>query len=386
MGVIVSGPRVSIAGKRILLTTSHGRIGSGGSMQLYLLARAARRAGAHVECAFARATESFAERHLDRLTDLGIPVHELRPSRWYNPAEIARTRRLLREGRFDLVHTHKGGDLSLVLLASAGLPRFALVNTRGVNFPLGANRFKYNLNRLDRVIVVSEDSKRVMARSGVRPDKIDVIYGGVDVERFRPRPELRAPVRAELGIAPDAFVFLMVANLVRQKGHGDYLDAAAELARTHPGAVHLFAGKGDASAWMARAAELGLGDAARFLGFRRDVERLFAAADASVVSSFAGEGVSGVLRESMACAVPVITTDVGGNAELVTDGATGLVVPMRDPPALASAMARMKDDVALRTAMAQSGLALVRERHSDDARAARIFSLYETLLGTVTSF
>ncbi|MCC6159775.1 MAG: glycosyltransferase [Deltaproteobacteria bacterium] len=371
---------MSIAEKRILLTTSHGRIGSGGSMQLYLLARAARQAGAHVECVFAHSPGSFADRHLDRLADLGVPVHQMRPSRWYNPAEIARMRRLLRDGRFDLVHTHKGGDLSLVLLASAGLPRFALVNTRGVNFPLGANRFKYNLNRLDRAIVVSEDSKRVMARSGVRPDKIEVIYGGVDIARFVPRPELRAPVRAELGIAPDAFVFLMVANLVRQKGHGDYLEAAARLARSHPGAFHLFAGKGDSSAWQARAAELGLADVVRFLGFRSDVERLFAAADASVVSSFAGEGVSGVLRESMACAVPVITTNVGGNAELVADGETGLVVPMRDPPALAAAMARMIDGDALRTTLSQKGLVLVRERFSDDARAARIFALYVELL------
>ncbi|MCL4235640.1 MAG: glycosyltransferase, partial [Deltaproteobacteria bacterium] len=365
---------------------SHGRIGSGGSMQLYLLARAARQAGAHVECVFARAPGSLTDRHLDRLADLGIPVHEMRPSSWYNPAEIARMRRLLRDGRFDLVHTHKGGDLSLVLLASTGLPRFALVNTRGVNFPLGANRFKYNLRRLDRVIVVSEDSKRVMARSGVGADKIEVIYGGVDVARFVPRPELRDSVRAELGIAPDAFVFLMVANLVRQKGHGDYLEAAARLARTHPGAVHLFAGKGDASTWRARAADLGLTDAARFLGFRSDVERLFAAADASVVSSFAGEGVSGVLRESMACGVPVITTNVGGNAELVTDGATGLVVPMRDPPALASAMARMIDNAPLRAALGQCALTMVRERFTDDARAAQLFALYNTLFGTVTNY
>lgn len=365
-----------VAGKRVLLTTSHGRIGSGGSMQLLLLARSLVEAGASVEAVFARQPGAFEQRGLDRLTALGIPIHEFRPSRWYSPIQIVRMRRLLKAGRFEIVHTHKGGDLSLVLIASLGIPIPVLVTTRGVNFPLGANRFKYNAKRLHRVIVVSEDSKRVMVECGVIPEKIAVIYGGVDVERFRPRPEWRAPVRAELGLPEDAFVFLMVANLVRQKGHGDYLEAAATLARTHPRAVHVFAGSGDATEWRATADRLGLGDAVRFLGFRADVERLFAAADASVIASFAGEGVSGVLRESLACAVPVITTDVGGNAELVRHESTGLVVPMRDPPALASAMARLIDDPALSNRLADDGRKEVVENYSVEARAKRIFKLY----------
>jgi glycosyltransferase involved in cell wall biosynthesis len=114
-----------------------------------------------------------------------------------------------------------------------------------------------------------------------------------------------------------------------------------------------------------------------FAGFRRDMERVYAAADLSAMPSFAGEGVSGVLREAMACGLPVVTTDVGGNAELVRDGELGLVVPLRQPPALAAALARLADDRALAARLAIAGQTLVRERFSVEARARNVLALYE---------
>ncbi|MCZ7583845.1 MAG: glycosyltransferase [Deltaproteobacteria bacterium] len=321
---------MGIAGKKVLLTTSHRRIGSGGSFQLLLLARSLTRAGADVHAVFAKPDAVTGDTGFERLTECGVRVHTMHPGRWYSPIQIGRMRRLLSRERFDIVHTHKGGDLSLVLAASTGLAIPALVTTRGVNFPLGANRYKYNARKLDRIITVSEDIKRVMVRSGVREEKIRVIYGGVDTDRFRPIPERREAVRRALGVSENATVALVVANLVRQKGHVDYLHAAAQLKTHLPGVVHLFAGKGDQSVLRENVAELGLEGRVHFLGFRDDVEDLYAASDFSVVASVAGEGVSGVLRESMACGVPVITTDVGGNAELVTHGQTGARRPARE--------------------------------------------------------
>ncbi|MBZ0272603.1 glycosyltransferase family 4 protein [bacterium] len=370
-----------IGDKKILLTTSHARIGSGGSMQLYLLARSLVAAGATVHAAFSgKGGGDLADRRLTMLAGLGVPVCLFRPDHWWNPAEIARMRRRLARERYDIVHTHKGGDLSLVLAASIGLAIPAVVTTRGVNFPLRANRFKYNAKRLDRIIVVSRDIAEVMEKAGVRREKIRVVYGGVDVERFAPRPGRRAPVREALGVPADAFVALMVANVVRQKGHEDYIGAAAIFAKTHPAAVHLFAGKGDAGSSIKKARDLGLPDAnIRFLGYRDDVPDLLAASDALVIASFAGEGVSGVLREAMACRVPVVTTDVGGNAELVRDGQTGLVVPPRDPAAMAAALARLADDANLRARLTDAAYADVLANHTHEARAKRVFAIYEEI-------
>lgn len=368
---------MSLDGKRVLLTTSHWSIGSGGSVQMLLLVRALIDAGARVEALFKyRPDQDLEKSNLRPLLDLGVPLHFLRTNRWYSPVQIVRLRRILRRGRFDIVHTHKGGDLSLALLAGIGLRLPCLVNTRGVNFPLGLNRFKYNLRRLDRIIVVSEDSKRAMIDCGVRGDKIRVIYGGVDTDRFRPLPALRDRVRAELGLPADGVVSLVVANLVRQKGHGDYLQAAADLRATQPRLYHVFAGSGDATPWRAMAEQLGVADRVVFAGFRHDIQRLYAAADLSVMPSFAGEGVSGVLREALACGAPVITTDVGGNAELIVDGETGLVVPVHDPAAMAAAIGHLAGNDELRRRLADAGRDLVLARYSAQARAQNIFTLY----------
>lgn len=372
---------MNLRGKKVLLTTSHRNIGSGGSIQMLLLAESLVKAGAVVHAAFNyRDGARLADSNLDRMADLGVPIRFFRMNRWYSPVQIFRLRRLLVRERYDIIHTHKGGDLSLVLLASLGQRVPVIVNTRGVNFPLGANRVKYWSRRLDRVIVVSRDSKDVMVRCGVAEAKVRVVYGGVDTTRFRPRPEKRGEVRASLGIGDDAIVSMMVANLVRQKGHGDYLQAAALLKQSHPEAHHLFAGKGDQTQWREEAERLGVADRVHFLGFRKDVADLYAACDFSVVASFAGEGVSGVLRESMACRVPVITTDVGGNAELVRDGETGLVAPINDPPALAEAMRRMIEDRAFHDAATEAGYRDVIDRHGADARAKRVFAVYKEVM------
>jgi glycosyltransferase involved in cell wall biosynthesis len=369
---------MGMSGKRVLLTTAHQNIGSGGSIQLFLLARSLVEAGARVEAIFNYRPGATREAsNFPLLENLGVPVRFLRINRWWQPPQIARMRACLRAGRFDIVHSHKGSDLSLLLLASVGLPLPCLVNTRGVNFPLGVNRYKYRLRRLDRIVVVSQDSKRVMVERGAPAEKIRVVYGGVDTRRFRPLPEVRAAVRAEWGVPADAAVSVVAANFVRQKGHGDYLAAASSLRAARPHLWHVFAGAGDPAEVREEAARFGVADRVIFAGFRRDMERVYAASDMSVMPSFAGEGVSGVLREAMACGLPVITTNVGGNAELVKDGEAGLVVPVREPPALAAALARLDDDRVLAARLAAAGRELVLANFSVEIRARNIFAVYE---------
>lgn len=363
-------------GKRALLTTSHTDVGSGGSMQMYLLAKGLVDAGARVDVCFKMPKKNKAPK-LDAYRKLDINPSFFRPNRWYSPAQVMRMRKRIIKGQYDIIHTHKGGDLTVVLLASSGLSVPVLVNTRGVNFPLGANRFKYNVKKLDRVIVVSRQSKQIMVKCGVRPEKITVIYGGVDTVRFSPKSgQVRTDIRKELGIPPDAYCFIVVANLLFQKGHDDYLKAAALCHSKVPGCYHIFAGSGDQGALRKTASRLGLSDQMIFTGFRQDVPELLAAADVSVFSGFSGEGVSGVLRESLACGVPVITTDVGGNAELIEHENYGLVTPMRNPEALATAMTRMAGDRALAQTLAAQGQKYILGNHSMDARNHNIFKLY----------
>jgi glycosyltransferase involved in cell wall biosynthesis len=187
-------------------------------------------------------------------------------------------------------------------------------------------------------------------------------------------------------------LFVVAANLVRQKGHGDYLKAAAILEKSRPGCFHLFAGSGDPTDLKFRAKELGIDKQIVFAGFRQDMPDVYAASTASVFPGFAGEGVSGVLRESLACGRAVITTNVGGNAELIKHETYGLVVPRQNPEELAKAMARFLDEPEFLNRLAKQGREFVVENHSVDARNRRIFELYFSILekkkgqGAATTF
>ena len=369
-----------LADKKVLLTTSHTDVGSGGSMQMFILAKGLCHAGAKVDILFKQSKPGKTPR-LEIFDGLDVRIGFFRPGRWYSPFQLSILRRRLKREKYDIVHTHKGGDLSLILFASRGIKIPVLVNTRGVNFPLGLNRFKYNFKKLDRVIVVSAESKTAMANCGVNPEKIEVIYGGVDVERFFPVGDGKK-IRVEFSIPLHAPVFSVIANLVKQKGHEDYLNAAAILEKTHPGCFHIFTGSGDKTRLFDKGVELGISKQIIFAGFRKDIPDIFAASYASVFPGFAGEGVSGVLRESLACQRPVITTDVGGNKEIIVDKKYGLVVPKRSPEMLAAAMAELLDNESLAKSMAKKGRVFILKNHSAQARNSRVFDLYLQIAGS----
>ena len=115
-------------------------------------------------------------------------------------------------------------------------------------------------------------------------------------------------------------------------------------------------------------------------GFRTDMPEVISLLSLTVLSSLAGEGFSGVLREAMSMGVPVVATDVGGNRELVEDGKTGLLVPPADPKALAGAMKRMLVDGPLARGCAVEAQRRVRENYSIAAMVEQTLALYEKLM------
>lgn len=363
-----------LSGKKVLLTTRLTDVSSGGSMQMFLLAKGLCGVGAKVDVLFME-SETGRIPKLDLYKTIDADVGFFRPDKWWKLPEINSARDKIKKNKYDIIHSHKGADLRLMLIAARGIDIPVFVNTRGVNFPLGINYFQYNDPKLDRIVVVSRQSKKVMFECGVKPEKIEVIYGGVDTERFQPESDGQA-IRKEFNLPENSKLFTVVANLVWQKGHRDYLRAAAILKQNHNDCYHLFAGSGNPDELKALAAELHVDDRVIFAGFRQDTPALFSASFASAFAGYAGEGVSGVLRESLACSVPVITTDVGGNAELVVHEKYGLVTPMRDPQSLADAMTRMIENPDLAKNLANAGYEYISKYHSVDARNKRIFDLY----------
>jgi glycosyltransferase involved in cell wall biosynthesis len=154
-------------------------------------------------------------------------------------------------------------------------------------------------------------------------------------------------LRRELGLPEHAPLVAVVSRLNHVKGIEYFLEAAAEVGVRFPAAHFLIVGEGEHRTTLEKlAARLGLGPRVRFTGLRVDVAQVLSEVAVSVLPSLS-EGFSNVLLESMAAGVPVVATSVGGNTEAIQDGVTGLLVPPRDPRALAGAMGCLLRDPVL---------------------------------------
>lgn len=201
-----------------------------------------------------------------------------------------------------------------------------------------------------RLLVVSEDLGRVACDAyGADPAHVRVIPNGCDAAIFRPQD--RAMARAALGIDPDARLVAFVGRLVPEKGLRELLDAAGTLAATEPNLQLALVGEGPMRSELEGRIAAMPAVRVRMPGAQSptDVARWMAAADLVTLPSYS-EGHPNVLVEALACGRPVVATPVGGIPEVVDD-ASGLLVPARDPAALAAglrnALARTWDEAAL---------------------------------------
>jgi glycosyltransferase involved in cell wall biosynthesis len=191
---------------------------------------------------------------------------------------------------------------------------------------------------------------------GVPLDRLGLIYNGFDCSAYT-NAGARAVHRERLGLSADAFVMCIVANLIPYKGHRELIAALGLVATKLPAKWRLLvAGRDDGigSALHQQTAQLGLQDHVCFLGARDDIPAILGASDIGLLCSHE-EGFSNAILEGMASGLPMIVTDVGGNAEAAVDGVTGMVVPARDPVRLADAIVRLASDPALRQRFGNAG-------------------------------
>jgi glycosyltransferase involved in cell wall biosynthesis len=224
------------------------------------------------------------------------------------------------------------------------------------------------LRRSDLVVAVSQDVADRLAAGGLPGERIRVVENAV------PPPGVidRATARRELGLHPDLPVVLCVARLAPPKR----VDLLLDCWRAVPDAVLLVAGDGAERPGLERRA-VALGDRVTFLGDRRDVGRLLAAADVLVLPSDR-EGLPMTVLEAMAGGVPVVATAVGGLAGF--DPATVELVAPGSAPALGAAVSRLLAEPARRRQLVDSAHELVRQRYSSSGMRSAYENLYEELL------
>ena len=317
--------------------------------------------------------------------EAGLPFLELPLRVPWDAASVSRLRRHLRRHETGILHVHKGRAHGIGLVATVGIgPRPRMVVNRGVTFPLDIfNKWKYRHPRVASVVCVADAVREIVIRSGgLCPGHVHTIYSGTDPGIFDPRHAEGKALRRELGIDPDHFVVAQVS--VRDwKGWSDLVTAFGLVAHRSPRARLLLVGceTEPERAKVDRAArEAGVVDRVVTLPYRKDMPEVLAACDVVVDASWAGTGITGTIREAMAMQRAVVATDCGGNRELVVDGEVGLLVPPRDPDAIASALTRLVGDPDLRTQLGAAARRRVVQHFSTEKRIDKLEALYRQIL------
>jgi glycosyltransferase involved in cell wall biosynthesis len=245
------------------------------------------------------------------------------------------------------------------------------------------------LSRLERALhrhmrALLGNSRAVVAQllaEGAPPDRVGLIYNGVDSAAFASLPP-RPTLRERAGLGADTLAMTVVANLHPYKGHGDLLEGLSTVAGALPAPWRLLCvgrDTGTGAGLKARARDLGLGASVEWLGEREDVHHLLAASDLGILPSHQ-EGLSNSVLEGMAAGLPMVVTAVGGNVEAVEDGVSGVLVPPHDPAALGAAILSLARNPERRGRLGAAARQRATSVFSQDACVARYVRLYTALI------
>ncbi len=275
---------------------------------------------------------------------------------------VARLAAIFRLLRVDLAHANDFGTAVLAVAAARFASTKVIVNRVDVGhlrpgFTVWHRRLEaFAARHADLVCANAEAVREVcIEQEGCKPGRVVVLRNGLDLSRF---DALAAQPGDPLPRRPGDTVVAVVGNLWPVKDHRTLVEAAALLKDRFPAVRFFCAGEGVERSWLEpRIRELGLEDRVVLLGHRIDVPSLLARSDAFLLCSTA-EGLSNAIIEAMAARLPVVATQVGGNAELL-DGKRGWLVPPRDPQALAAAVARILENPGEAREMGRRGRAFV---------------------------
>lgn len=313
---------------------------------------------------------------------------EIRPL--HDTVAFVKLYRLFQQWRPHLVHTHtaKAGALGRLAARAARVP--VVVHTFHGHifdgyFPPWEGRLFLAIERLlakctTRIIALSEGQRRELLQRKIGDEaQLAVLPLGLKLDPFLTAPAKNGQLRRELGL-PEERLIGIVGRLVPIKGHETFLQAARLVAERLPSCRFLMVGDGPERPRLERRAKvLGLSSKVLFLGWRRDLDRIYADLDLCVLSSY-NEGTPVSLLEAMAAGVPVVATRVGGVKDLITHEETGLLVRPGDAQALAEAILMIFNDPEGARRMAKAGRERVYPFYDVKSLISRMEQFYRELV------
>ncbi len=354
-----------------------GKEWRGGQRQSLLLAKELKRRG----LPFFFIVQPESPLH-QKACEAELPVLPFKMRNEFDLPAILRLAWAMKRKKCLLAHFHDAHSAAVgSVAASLAKVPFRII-TRRVDFPLKKNYFsrrKYMKN-VDAIIAISEGVKKVLVEGGVDPENIEVISSGIDFSSFEEDSlalKSKDYLHREFSFAVDDYLVGIVAHLADHKGHQYLIQATKILKQQSPKIKTIIVGEGPLSLELNKQAkELNVEDIVFFLGFRKDIPKILSSLDLFVLSSYL-EGMGSSILDAMASRLPVVATNVGGIPEVVIHGETGLLVPPRNPSALARAILMLYSNKTLASRLGQKGYELVHRKFSAEAMADKVVRLYE---------
>ena len=289
----------------------------------------------------------------------------------------------LRENKIDIVHSHDFYT-NVFGMAAARLARVKLkIASKRETGGMRSKPQKIIENRMfkssDRITVNSEAVKKFLIEQKIAPQKIKVIYNGLDLERLEPKAAARRKICAEFNLpAGDEIKFIaLVANLRHAvKNQPMFLRAARRVSARFPNAHFIIAGEGELKNDLENLArEFNISQKTHFIGRCEKVGDLLSISFAGTLTSFA-EGFSNSILEYMAANLPVVATRVGGASEAIIEGETGFLVESDDDESLAKRLIELLQNEKKAREMGKAGRKIVEEKFSSAAQLKNTLGLY----------
>ncbi|MCB0208240.1 MAG: glycosyltransferase [Anaerolineae bacterium] len=317
-----------------------------------------------------------------RFLDLGIKLYELDRYPVYDPRGVREVASIIRREQIDLVHVNLviWGQLAGLL---TGVPTIPHVRSEldWPDIPRLAYWGNFATHRWFKVVIaVSEAVKsQVVQRWHVRPENIQVVHSGIDLERFNPDSfQDLEELRQTLAIQPEEKIVIRVANARAAKGLEHFVELAALVCKQRSDTRFMLVGDGDLLPQLKAQAQVhNLGKRLLFLGRRSDVPQLLALADVFVSTSLK-EASPGSMKEAMAMHLPVVATAVGGHPEIVADGHSGCLTPPGDLEAMAEQVIWLLDHPTEAATMGNRGRTIVAAKFTNRHMVSGVEQAYAT--------
>jgi L-malate glycosyltransferase len=285
-----------------------------------------------------------------------------------------------RKKSFTILHLHAAHAVSIGIFAKLFYPKLKIIAVRRVDFSIHKNMFsqwKYKTDKLDKIVAISENIRKVLINDGIQASKIEMIRSGVDVHKFD-NCMVNKVLRSSLNIPENAILVGTVAALVGHKDYPNFLRAAEKVIQKSDNIHFIAVGDGPKQEEIFNFANsLNLQGKFHFLGYRDDVGSILKTIDIFVLASRL-EGLGTSVLDAMSIGLAVIGTDAGGIPEMIENEVNGIVVPKENQEALAEAILKLAENRDMQAAFSHNSLQKV-QLFSKDCMATQNIELYEKL-------